>query len=368
MPNLSPTRPGDDYDRRHARAYQRRLLESRLLRQRADRRRPGCRARGRGPGARRADRGQPQHVEAGLGYSTDAGPRLELRYSNQDLFDSAWRFKSGLRLDRRSRSCELNLDSPPRSDARWNSVFARAGSRPTSRTSRPRARSPSASRTTGLRATPSALIVSAHIEEQIVGGRRQPTTRHALYFGFRRTSADTDDLVSPRSGYLAQLRSLAARPRRLARAVRARDGERPSLFHPVGRDDDLLLRGQPARCAPSRARASRRRSCSAPAATRRCAATPSRAWACRRATRSSAGAASRSASVGIHPLVRRELGPRGLRRRRQRLGPRTRLHAAIGYGVGARFRTPIGPIRADLAYGEDNHRSACTFRSASLLR
>jgi len=28
---------------------------------------------------------------------------------------------------------------------------------------------------------------------------------------------------------------------------------------------------------------------------------------------------------------------------------------ALGYGLGARFRTPIGPIRADLAYGEENH-------------
>jgi translocation and assembly module TamA len=26
---------------------------------------------------------------------------------------------------------------------------------------------------------------------------------------------------------------------------------------------------------------------------------------------------------------------------------------AVGYGGGARFRTPIGPIRADLAYGRD---------------
>jgi translocation and assembly module TamA len=28
------------------------------------------------------------------------------------------------------------------------------------------------------------------------------------------------------------------------------------------------------------------------------------------------------------------------------------LEAALGVGVGARFRTPIGPIRGDLAYGE----------------
>ena len=29
--------------------------------------------------------------------------------------------------------------------------------------------------------------------------------------------------------------------------------------------------------------------------------------------------------------------------------------AVLGYGVGARVRTPIGPIRADLAYGQQTH-------------
>ena len=33
------------------------------------------------------------------------------------------------------------------------------------------------------------------------------------------------------------------------------------------------------------------------------------------------------------------------------LGTGVRTDFATGYGVGARFRTPIGPIRADLAYG-----------------
>jgi len=28
---------------------------------------------------------------------------------------------------------------------------------------------------------------------------------------------------------------------------------------------------------------------------------------------------------------------------------------ALGYGVGARVRTPIGPFRVDLAYGQESH-------------
>ena len=32
------------------------------------------------------------------------------------------------------------------------------------------------------------------------------------------------------------------------------------------------------------------------------------------------------------------------------------LHLALGYGLGARVRTPLGPFRLDLAYGQDVHR------------
>jgi translocation and assembly module TamA len=32
------------------------------------------------------------------------------------------------------------------------------------------------------------------------------------------------------------------------------------------------------------------------------------------------------------------------------------FHLALGYGVGARVRTPLGPFRLDLAYGQDVHK------------
>jgi translocation and assembly module TamA len=31
------------------------------------------------------------------------------------------------------------------------------------------------------------------------------------------------------------------------------------------------------------------------------------------------------------------------------------IHLELGYGVGARLRTPIGPFRVDVAYGQDAH-------------
>jgi len=32
------------------------------------------------------------------------------------------------------------------------------------------------------------------------------------------------------------------------------------------------------------------------------------------------------------------------------------FHLALGYGLGGRLRTPIGPFRLDLAYGQDDHK------------
>jgi translocation and assembly module TamA len=32
------------------------------------------------------------------------------------------------------------------------------------------------------------------------------------------------------------------------------------------------------------------------------------------------------------------------------------LDPALGYGVGVRWRSPVGPLRVDLAYGQDVHR------------
>ena len=32
------------------------------------------------------------------------------------------------------------------------------------------------------------------------------------------------------------------------------------------------------------------------------------------------------------------------------------VQAGVGYGFGVRWRSPVGPLRADLAYGEDLHQ------------
>jgi translocation and assembly module TamA len=56
--------------------------------------------------------------------------------------------------------------------------------------------------------------------------------------------------------------------------------------------------------------------------------------------------AGRSAGSG-------SVGTRGVRRCRQCDRPRSRTFIALGYGTGVRVRTPLGPFRLDVAYGQD---------------
>ena len=75
----------------------------------------------------------------------------------------------------------------------WNSFFART--RETDiQNERTRERAAGGARNWGAEVTPSALLLSAHWEEQELLDQA-PADRHAIYFGHRRTFRKTDDFV-----------------------------------------------------------------------------------------------------------------------------------------------------------------------------
>jgi translocation and assembly module TamA len=347
--NLSPFRAGDVYDRDQLLVYQRRLMESGyFVSVQAD---------------IDPDEGKPeaspvrvalieastQHFEAGIGYSTDAGPRLELRYSDQDVLDSAWRFRSGLRLDNKIRSLQLDFDSPPRPGGRWNSFFARA--RETDiQNEATRELAAGVSHNWGAELEPSALILSAHVEEQRVAGD-VTDNRHAVYAGFRRTFRKTDDFIAPRSGYLAMV-EIGGAPAAAASRAFLRGIVSGSFFIPNGRRGDILLRGQAGRVL-----AESREGIPTSFLFRTGGDQTVRGYAFE-----SLGVRQGEAVVGGRRFVvasaeythwfGESWGLAGFVDAGNAWDGGAEPQAALGVGIGARFRTPIGPIRADLAYGE----------------
>ena len=347
--NLSPIRAGETYDRDLVLAFQRRLLETGYFASvQADIDTHPLLADA-APLRVSVIEASSQHVEAGVGYTTDAGPFVELRYSNHDVFDSAWRFKSGLRIDQKIQQLQLDLDTPPLPSGRWNSAFTRMRQADIQNETT-RELAIGASHNLYHRLAPIALIVSGHLEEQRVGGG-VTDNREALYFGYRRSFRRTDDLLFPRAGYLG-LAEIGGAPPELASREFLRLFASASLLMPVGRSGDLLLRGQAG---------------SVIAETREGVVTSF--LFCTGGDQTVRGYAFES--LGIRQ------GDAIVGGRRLLVGSVEYTHwigdnwgvaafvdagnawdkglsydPAFGYGLGGRFRTPIGPIRADLAYGE----------------
>ena len=218
-----------------------------------------------------------QHVEGGLGYNTDVGPRLEARYGNMDIFDTAWRFRSALRLDSKIQDLRLNFDSPPRPGAVWDSYFAQAKEQDI-QDELTRQLAVGISHNFGAGPTPAAPDRLGPLRRP---AHRRAGRRHALRDLLRRARPVAPHrragLAAP--GYVLGI-ELGGTPDMLSSRQFVRGIASGTLFFPVGRYGDLVLRGQAgARAVATRARASRATSCSAPAATRRCAAMPSRASA-----------------------------------------------------------------------------------------
>jgi translocation and assembly module TamA len=351
--NLSPFRPGEDYDRDTLLVYQRRLLESGyFVSVQAD-----IEPEEANPEAALVRvaviEAAKHHVEAGIGYSTDAGPRLELRYHNQDVLDSAWRFRSALRLDDKIRTLQFDLDSPPRPGGSWNSYFAR-GRETDIQNERTTEIAGGVAHNWGAELTPSSLILSAHSETQRVAGD-VTDNRHAIYFGHRRTFRRTDDFVSPRSGYLGMF-EIGGSPPELASREFLRGIISGSFFFPMGRNGDFLLRGQAGRVL-----ASSRAGIPSTFLFRTGGDQTVRGYAFE-----SLGVRQGEAIVGGRRMifmsgeythwVGEGWGIAGFVDAGNAWDDSELFRAALGYGLGARFRTPIGPIRADLAYGEESHQ------------
>lgn len=351
--NLSPARPGDDYDRDKLLLYQRLLLETGYFASVQAEIDAQPKLAGAAPLRVAVIEASSQQVEAGVGYSTDAGPRVELGYSNHDVLDSAWRFRSGIRLDEKIQNLQLDLDLPPRPEGRWNSFFGRA--RQTDiQNETARELALGFSHNFGLQLTPSALIVSGHLEEQRVAGGITDS-RHAVYFGFRRTFRRTDDFVAPRSGYFGSVEVGGALPELASQAFLRAVGS-ISVFIPAGRRGDLLLRGQAGTVV-----AETRLGIPTTFLFRTGGDQTVRGYAFE-----SIGVRQGDAVVGGRRLavgsaeytywIGENWGAALFVDGGNVWDEGVEFDASVGYGAGVRFRTPIGPIRADLAYGEETGR------------
>jgi len=349
--NLAPIKPGDTYDRDQVTLYTRRLLESGYfasVQAEVDSQPSAADAT---PLRVAVIEAPKHHFESGIGYNTDVGPKLEARYTNQDVFSRAWRFGSQLNLDEKIKNLTLNLDTPPRPGGVWNSFFTRAREQDI-QNELTRELAFGHIFNIGAQAAPTSFITSVHFDESHIQDG-PADSRYAVYFGAKKAFRRTDELVSPREGYYATV-ELGGSPEQLSTRSFVRGVVTGSLFFPAHRNGDLLFRGQAGAVASTS-----RQGIPSTFLFRTGGDQTIRGYAFE-----SIGVEQDGAIVGGRRVligsaeythwVGEGWGVAGFVDSRSAWDSGANTTIATGYGVGLRVRTPIGPIRADLAYGALN--------------
>lgn len=347
--NFSPMRRGEPYSAEKLAIYQRRLLESGYFSSAQIAVDDDVNKAAAAPVYVNVIENRRQRFEAGVGYSTDTRYRAQLTYSHMDMFDAAWRLRADLRLESLAQSARVDFDSPPHSDASWENLFVSLR-RTDIQDEETRELSAGLAHNWGLYRTPSSFYVSGHIEEQIIAGEITDHV-HAVFFGYRHAFRNTDDLVSPRRGYLGTV-SIGGAPAGLSTRTFLRGTASLTAFYPLGRNVDLTFRGELGLVLSGA-----RKGIPSTFLFRTGGDQTVRGYAFE-----SLGVDIEGATVGGRFLaigsieythwLNESLGLAAFVDAGDAADSRRDYDPAVGYGVGVRFRSPIGPLRADVAYGE----------------
>lgn len=194
---------------------------------------------------------QAQRIRAGVGYASDTGAQVEGRYTNYNVFDRAYIFDSQLRLEQQRQYGSLTLAMPPDEKSFVNSAntsFDRTTLQGvdlrTQRIGIKRARNGE------LYDTAYSLTFYRDQLQQTDGATLPPNTvvtpgRHqALVPGFAWARRDVDDPIFPRKGHLLTLETGFAVKGVATDQTFARLYGRFKQYLPVAKRDLVILRAE----------------------------------------------------------------------------------------------------------------------------
>ncbi|CAE6698366.1 autotransporter assembly complex protein TamA [Paraburkholderia haematera] len=181
-------------------------------------------------------------IRGGVGYSTDNGPLIQGSYSYLDTFGKAWPFTVDGRIDQVQKYGQIQLAMPPGPRAWTNSVLASYTTTDVSDTRIYSARG-------GLQRARTSQFIDynyaiLYYQDRLNQNAGAPTTSRALVPSWSWTRRNTDDPLFPRSGNLIHVEAGFAVKGALTDQTFARGYARGQQYLPIGREDLVLFRAE----------------------------------------------------------------------------------------------------------------------------
>ena len=295
----------------------------------------------------------PRRLELGLGYSTDTEFRATAAYNDMNVNGKGMQMYTTLRIESLLQQVAVRFVLPPRPGG-WIDTFAVGAERTDIENLLTKTASATwRRRSVAERRTP-AFGLGYYLDEQTPFGQPSQSS-HALFADVEYTWRNIDNLLDPTKGWMANVQAgwgiPGASTEQFGRVIGKVVG-----WWPLSRNDDLIGRAEMgAVLTPSRV--------GIPSVFlfRTGGDTTVRGYAFE-----SLGVQQGDATVGgryyalasaeYNHWITSSIGLAAFVDAGNATDELHDFHLALGYGLGGRLRTPIGPFRLDLAYGQDDHK------------
>jgi len=295
----------------------------------------------------------PKKLEAGLGYSTDTAFRGNVSYRDVDVGGRALQMYVDARIESKLQNASLRFVQPPARNGWSPSVFTRIE------------RTDINSLVTQ---TAAAGVRMSSLDERnqwqygaaFFVDRQQPfgqpaNDSHALYVDVERAWRRVDDLAAPTQGFIVLAQAGVGIPGASTRGF-GRTVVRSAFFQPLSAQWSFSARAEGGAVF-----AGSRTDIPSVLLFRTGGDTTVRGYAFESLGLKSGDAVLPvryyyAASAEVTRWIGDAWGIAAFVDAGNAFDDTSDAHPAFGYGIGARVRTPIGPFRLDLAYGEQSHQ------------
>lgn len=292
----------------------------------------------------------PRRMSFGAGASSNTGARVEFNYHDADLLGHAWELDTGLRLEQKKQTAYADVFLPPDDRFRRNSVGVMAEA--TDIAGLKTERYAFGAQTVQQRGSVEQRLSLNWQHELREPDGAEAVTSRALVPNAMWTWRRVDNLLDPRRGTVLQGQIGGGTRAALSDQNFVRLHSRFQHYIPLGRRDTLTLRGEIGYTL-----ADSRRHIPQDYLFRTGGAGSVRGYAYQ-----SLGIKEGAATVGGRYLaiasaevthwLDEDWGIAAFVDAGDAVDSLNDVRLAVGYGLGARWRSPAGPIGVDLAYGE----------------